>query len=171
MITSISIVKMALDKMASYTFKKGNASSCLVMNKAWKDIVGKPDFFDTIAKIMVEMLQGAEETGLLLASTSFTHTKDIINKVLISPLMENKPSSIPPQPQTEGTILADAFWDELIQTDEILANFKTAIERAYAMKLQIQESAPLSNESDLGEFKETINSTILKPLNAINEDE
>ena len=42
-------------------FRKGDATSVLVVDKSWNDIIDKPDFFDE--KKVEEIVDAAEEAG------------------------------------------------------------------------------------------------------------
>lgn len=156
----------------SYTFRKSDSPSCLVVNKAWDDIVDKPNFFDTLVKIVTQMKSSAQDR-LLDKSTPFRQVKEILQQVLIDPLLnpENEPVNTAPLQQRPNTILVDAYWDEIIQNGETWENLHAALERAYDMLQRIKQSQPLTVSDDLQDLKDTANETILKPLNGINDDE
>ena len=158
--------------MSSYTFRKSDSPSCLVVNKAWDDIVDKPNFFDTLVKIVTQMKSSAQDR-LLDKSTPFRQVKEILQQVLIDPMLnpENEPVNTAPLPQRPNTILADAYWDEIIQNGETWEHLHEALERAYDMLQRIKQSQPLTASDDLQDLKDTANETILKPLNGINDDE
>ena len=159
--------------MSSNTFRKGDASSCLVVGKSWNEIINKPDFYDELAVRIVKMLTAAESLGILRRPDTFTAVKETINKVLLEPLRKNL-SDLPisESSHTKGYILADAFWDEILSAGGVdLTRLKLALERAGAMRTAINEHAPLGVKDTLQDVKTNFNDTVLKPLLGINEDE
>ena len=143
-----------------------------MVNKAWDDIVNKPNFFDTLVKIMTQMRSSAQDK-ILDKSTTFRRVKEILQQVLIDPLLnrDNAPVNTAPLQQSPNTILVDAYWDEIIQNGETWEHLHAALERAYDMLQRIKQSQPLTASDDLQDLKDTANETILKPLNGINDDE
>lgn len=153
-------------------FRKGNASSCLVVDKTWDDIINKPDFFDELVDRVVGMMKGAADFGgQILKTTTFREFKEAINKILLVPLQYNFHSEEKPESKKPNTVLADAFWDEIPQIEEKWAKFKDAIGRAYNMKVRIGEHAPLTAKDTLQTTKDNFNDTVVKPMLGINEDE
>ena len=160
-------------------FRKGNASSVLVVDKSWDDIIDKPDFFDELAERIVKMTDNAESIGLMLKSTPFgpaknknvINLKDAINKVLMEPLLASVEQDNVNVVKKDGSILVDALWDEIILPDLVWKKLYAALEKAYSMKLRIGESEPLTSADTLMDTKNTFNDTVLKPLLGINDDE
>ena len=152
-------------------FRKGDAPSCLVVDKTWDDIVNKPEFFDELVERVVAMMNGAEDIGLLKKSTTLGQLKEAINTILLRPLQAPSHSSEDPKSKTPGSILVDAFWDEIPQTEEKWQKFKEAIARAYDMKIQIGDHQPLTERDTLQTTKDNFNDTVVKPMLGINEDE
>ena len=165
--------------MDSAIFRKGDASSVLVVDKTWRDIIDKPDFFDELAERIVMMSDAAESVGLMLKSTPFgpdenspkTNLKGAINQVLMAPLLdpvENDGANIV---RKDGSVLIDALWDEILISDTVWTELRAALAKAYDMKLRIGENNPLTSSDTLMDTKDTFNNTVLKPLLGINEDE
>lgn len=152
-------------------FRKGDAPSCLVVDKSWEDIINKPDFFDELVERVVNMMKGAEVVGLLTKATTLRELKEAINEILLEPLQEELHIGEDVVQRTPGSVLADAFWDEIPQTTEYWLRFKEAIARAYEMKNQIAEHQPLTKKDTLMSTKNNFNDTVVKPLLGINEDE
>ena len=152
-------------------FRKGDASSVLVVDKTWNDVIDKPDFFDELAERIVKMSDNAKDFGLRLKSTTFGRFKEAINSVLMDPLLEPLDHESHDVVRTPGSVLVDAFWDEIIKPDGMWEKLKGAIEKAYMMKEKIAERLPLNASSTLQETKDTFNDTVMKPLLGINEDE
>lgn len=152
-------------------FRKGDASSVLVVDKSWNDIIDKPDFFNELAKRIVLMAQAANTIGQITKTTTLRQFKDAINAVLMTPLLETFDNSDHNPTRKPGSVLVDAFWDEIIKPDKDWEELKSAIEKAYDMKLRIGEHSPLTNADTLMRSKETFNDTVMKPLLGINEDE
>lgn len=154
-------------------FRKGDAPSCLVVDKTWADVINKPDFLDELERRIVAMADGAEQIDLIDKSTTLREFKEAINTVLLKPLQ----MEIAPEEPEEGgahgagTILADAFWDEIKIPDDTWENFRDALVKAYNMKLRIQEHQPLSASDTLQTAKDNFTDTVVKPLLGINEDE
>ena len=152
-------------------FRKGEASSCLVVGKTWKDIINKPAFLDEMVVRVVNMMNGAEDVGLLTKATTLRELKEAINKILLRPLQEELHIGEDVVVRTPGSVLADAFWDEIPQTTEYWVRFKEAITRAYEMKNQIAEHQPLTDKDTLMSTKNNFNDTVVKPMLGIKEDE
>lgn len=152
-------------------FRKGDASSCLVVDKAWKDVINKPAYFDILAKRIVDMLEEAEKDGLITKSDNFQRVKTKINEILLLPLQKEYELSAREKTHTEGYILADAFWDEIKMDDPIYERLHEALERAYAIRQQVLQHSPLTASDKLQDVKDDFNATIIKPLLHINEDE
>lgn len=152
-------------------FRKGDAPSCLVIDKTWDDILGKPDFMDELAERIVSMMDEANDFGLVKKTTTFEEFKRAINKILLRPLQKDVSTEESAGIQPPGTILVDAFWDEIPQTEEKWVKFKDAVERAYDMKLRIDEHQPLTARDILQTAKDNFNDTVVKPMLGINEDE
>ena len=152
-------------------FRKGDAPSCLVVDKSWNEIVGKPDFFDELAERIVRMMDAADDFGLLTRATTLRQFKDAVNEILLRPLQYDYPAGEDIVLKGSDTILVDAFWDEIRQDENTWVKFKDAITRAYDMKGRIAEHKPLTNKDMLQSSKDNFNETIVKPLCGINEDE
>lgn len=152
-------------------FRKEDATSCLVVDKSWDQILDKPDFFTELGKRIVEMTSEAERVGILTRETTLKYLKQAINDVLLIPLQkdEGEPGTNPIK--SDESILADAFWDEISHNDSAFKGLKEAIEKAAAMKKKIGELAPLTDASTLQDTKDAMNEAVLKPLRGINEDE
>lgn len=147
-------------------FVKQDAPSCLVVDATWDSVINKPDDFDEIVQTILEMIAQAEARGLVLNTTTFGAFKEAINDILIRPLAnrhETTPDEDDNTEKSQGYVLADAFWDELILSED-WQDFQKAVERAYAMKLQIEKSSPLTKNNTLQETKDNFNETIIKPL-------
>lgn len=152
-------------------FRKGDASSVLVVDKSWNDIIDKPDFFDELAERIVKMSDAAKSIGLMLNSTTFRQFKEAINEILMNPLLSSVEHDGNNVVQKPGTVLADAFWDEIEKPDDVWAKLRDAIAKAYGMKEKIAERSPLTRSDTLLQAKTTFNDTIVKPLLGINDDE
>lgn len=152
-------------------FRKGDAPSVLVIDKSWNDIIDKPDFFDELAERIVKMSDAAESIGLMLKSTTFHQFKEAINAILMNPLLSSVEHDGNNVVQKPGTVLADAFWDEIEKPDAVWAKLRDAIAKAYGMKEKIAERSPLTGADILLQAKTTFNDTIVKPLLGINDDE
>ena len=152
-------------------FRKGDASSCLVVDKTWEDVIGKPDFMDELAERIVDMMDGAEDFGLLTTATTFLQFKKAVNQILLRPLQKDIETTENTNSQPPDTILVDAYWDEIPQTENKWRKFKEAVARAYDMKLQIGEHQPLSERDTYQTVKDNFNDTVVKPMLGINEDE
>ena len=72
--------------MSSLTFRKGDASSCLVVEKPWDEVLDKPDAFEEISVRILEMVRRAEGEDLLTRHDTMTEIKRILNECLIHPL-------------------------------------------------------------------------------------
>ena len=155
-------------------FRKEDADSCLVVEKSWNDIIDKPDFFDELVQRLVLMTKGAEDyPDLLMKSTTFRVVKEAINDILLVPLQKQLDITNINVERTPNSILADAFWDEIIKPNELWDGIKEAIEKSYAMKQQIEkgEHTALTDSSTLQDVKNTMNDTVIKPLLGIEDDE
>lgn len=152
-------------------FRKGDATSVLVVDKSWRDIIDKPDFFDELSRRIVEMSHAASSIGLLKKATTLRQFKNAINTILMDPLLREYSDSSDNNVQKNGSVLVDAFWDEIIKPDDIWEDLKESLEKAYAMKLKIEDSYPLSDSSTMQESKDMMNEAVVKPLLGINEDE
>lgn len=152
-------------------FRKGDASSVLVIDKSWNDIIDKPDFFDELAERIVKMSDAAESIGIMLKSTAFKQFKEAINEILMNPLLSSVEHDGHNVVQKPGTVLADALWDEIEKPDAVWAKLRDAIAKAYGMKEKIDERSPLTSSDTLLQAKTTFNDTIVKPLLGINDDE
>ena len=163
---------LAFREMDPKIFKKEDAPSCLVVGKSWNEILNKPDFFTALSAIIVHMTDRAELIGELTRETTLSFVKHAINSVLLEPLQEDVENDpVVPSGPNEGKILADAFWDEISNDDEVLGRIKQAIEKAYQMKKEIAKCLPLTNGSTLSDLKADMNNIILKPLRGKIEDE
>ena len=162
---------MALDKMNTVGFKKKLASSCLVPNKTWEEIVNKPNYIDTFQAIVETMMSKASEYGEVTDKTPFATVKDIVLETIIEPMLANPPPTKPPMGQTPGTILVDAFWDEIQQASDYWGMEKKAFERILDMQERTTGNQPLDQKDNLQAVKEIINETIIRPLLGINVDE
>lgn len=151
-------------------FKKGDAPSCLVLDKTWDEIINKPNNLEELVMRAVNMIKGAEDIGLVTKATTFQELKNAIDKVLLLPLQEDLHTKEDTASRTPGSILADAFWDEIPQTSEYWARFKEAIARACEMKDRIAEHEPLTDKDTLTSTKNTFNGAVVKPLLGINEE-
>lgn len=155
-------------------FRKGNASSCLVVDKTWDEVINKPDFFDELAKRIVAMLEGAESLGdlaILTRRDTLGRTKTVINTILLEPLQELYEETAQRAVRTEGSILADAFWSEIKSNEQSMERLLEALEKAYKMKQKIADGRPLTGSDTLQTVKDTFNNTISKPLLGQGEDE
>ena len=154
-------------------FRKGDAPSCLVVDKTWDDIIDKPDFFDELANRILEMTSQAEslQPQFNPKTATFWQLKDAINKVLMVPLTDRNTHQSVQKKRTEGSVLVDAFWDEIIVTDNDWEKLKSAIAKAYDMRLRIEEHNPLTESDTLKKTKDVFNETTIMPLLGINLDE
>ena len=143
-------------------FRKGDASSCLVVDKAWKDVYNKPDFFTTLAEVITRMAAEAKETGIVHKATSFGEFKRIINQVLLTPLREAQYEPSHEKYDTQP-VMADAFWSEIEQNDEWAGLYK-AIEKAYVMRESIIAHRPLVAADKLQDVKDNFNETVIEPM-------
>lgn len=87
--------------------------------------------------------------------------KDVINNVLVTPLLQPVDSNDPSSAAEGKTISVDAFWDEIEGAPNGL---REAIERAYQMKLGIGNYVALGDSSGLGDVKYVLNNAVLEPL-------
>ena len=149
-------------------FRKGDASSVLVVDKTWEDIIDKPDFFDSLAQIIVSMTDAAVEE--VDKKTTLRNFKEAINRILIRPLSDTPAATISPM-KKEGTILVDAFWDEIRKSSDKWEKLHAALEKAWLMKQKIDLGTPLTVSDTLQESKNNFNEAIVKPLLGINDDE
>lgn len=166
--------------MASNAFRKGSASSVLVTEKTWQDVINKPGNFDEIASRIIDMMLGAEEGskkvdetylgGLLLASNTFGEVKQAINAALLDPLLKDYSSPARANSNDGPVIYPDFFWDE-IQTESNWQRIRDALLRAAELRSRIDEQKPLTSSDKLQDVKNTFNETILKPLLDIHEDD
>ena len=152
-------------------FRKGDASSVLVVDKSWNDIIDKPDFFDELAERIVKMSDAADSIGVMTKATTLRQFKEAINSVLMEPLLATVEHDGHNVIKKTGSVLVDAFWDEIIKPDDVWKKLKDAVAKAYDMKLRIGENSPLTNADTLMKSKDTFNNTVMKPLLGINEDE
>ena len=152
-------------------FRKGDASSVLVVDKSWNNIIDKPDFFDELAERIVKMSDAADSIGIMTKATTLRQFKDAINAVLMEPLLATVEHDGHNVVRKQGSVLVDAFWDEIIKPDDVWEKLKAAIEKAYDMKVRIGECKPLKDSDTLMRSKETFNDAVMKPLLGINEDE
>ena len=153
-------------------FKKEDAPSCLVVGKSWDEILNKPDFFEELGVRIVNMADKAGKVGELTSESTFSFVKSAINSVLLEPLQaEVEKEGVPPTRSSDDSILADAFWDEISNDSKVLKKLKSAIEKAYAMKKRITARTPLTDDSTLTDLKNTMNDTILDPLQGFYEEE
>lgn len=152
-------------------FRKGDAPSCLVVDKTWEEIINKPDFFDELVERVVNMMKGAEDIGLLTKATTLRELKEAINTVLLRPLQEDLHTGGEAVSGKTEAILADAFWDEILLTSEYWSRLEESIARAYELKTKIAEQQPLSNKDTLMSTKNKFNDTVVKPMLGIDEDE
>lgn len=152
-------------------FRKGDASSVLVVDKSWNDIIDKPDFFDELAERIVLMTDRAESIGMMLKSSPLKDLKNAINLVLMDSLIEDVGHGAPDVKRKEGSVLVDALWDEIQISDADWKRLYTAIEKAVAMKDRTTENYPFTSSDTLMSTKDKFNDTVLKPLLGINEDE
>lgn len=152
-------------------FRKGDAPSCLVVDKSWAEIINKPDFFDELVDRVVAMMRGAENFGLILKTTTFVEFKRAINEILLRPLQEQSHSDEKPVLKKPGTILADAFWDEIKMSKSEWLHFRDALAHAYDMKVQIGDHQRLTEKDTLQTAKDNFNDTVVKPMLGINDDE
>lgn len=152
-------------------FRKGDASSVLVVDKTWNDIIDKPDFFDELAERIVMMSDAAADVGLMLKSTTFIKFKAAINKILAEPLLAEVSSGGANVVKKPDSVLVDALWDEIVVPDAVWGKLRSAIEKAYDMKSRIDENRPFANSDTLIQTTEKFNETVVKPLLGINEDE
>lgn len=160
--------------MSSYTFRKYDAPSVLVVDKTWRDILNKPADFDELAARILAMANEAQIQGLLTKFTTLSQFKDAVNTVLLNPLQEEvvvPPSSDDDESMDGETILADAFWDEIVGEGEVWEKLYEAMQRANAVRVQIEEHSALSAEDTLMDTKTNFNEVILKPLNGIEKDD
>ena len=162
---------LAFREMDPNVFRKGDASSVLVVDKSWKDIIDKPDFLDELSKRILLMSHAAEAFGQVTKATTFQQFKNAVNSVLMDPLIETVDTDEQNVVRKHGSVLVDAYWDEIIKTDDDWKELKSAVERAYIMKVKIGEHNPLTSSDTLMKSKETFNDTVMKPLLGINEDE
>lgn len=171
---------MAFFKMNPLIFRKEDASSCLVPDKTWADIIDKPDMFEQLADRVLSMVAAADKVQLLDRNTAFRIVKETINDVIVSPLTSsqgenNSASSSPDSSQTDRTstnvVFADAFWDEIGNSEEFAEKMKAAIEKAYGMKQRIAENTMLSDDSTLQDVKNLVNSAVLNPLQGADKGE
>lgn len=151
-------------------FRKGDASSCLVIECPWEDVLDKPFLFDEMKDRVLMMVAAAEEQGLLTKADTLKIVKNAINDVLIKPLQADISSSQTVPQEHEGYIKADAFWDEI---PNVPKDLQKALVRLIQMRAKIDDyiGNPLDDKSTLMDTKTTFNQTVLMPLNDINEDE
>lgn len=170
--------------MDAAIFRKGDAPSVLVVDKSWNDIIDKPDFFDELAERIVMMEDAATEIGLMQKSTPFgglapnmqeellkTSLKGAINEILMKPLTAQLEYHLDNREKAENSILADAFWDEIIINKNIWERLYQALDRAYKMKERIDDNSPLSNASTIQNTKSLLNEAVIEPLLGINRDD
>lgn len=151
-------------------FRKGDAPSVLVVDKSWNDIIDKPDFFDELAERIVKMSDAAESIGQMIKSTTFMQFKRAINAVLMEPLLASVEHDGHNVDRKTGSVLADAFWDEIKKPDDVWEKLQAALAKAYEMKLRIAENRPLTESDTLMQSKNVFNDTIMKPLLGIEGD-
>lgn len=153
-------------------FRKGDAASCLVVSKTWDDVLNTPGFFKELAERLIEMMENAEDIGRITKATTFGQFKKAINEILLDPLRHDpsSPDSGKDTPEP-GTILVDAFWDEIISPNKDWERLQEAIEKAAEVKKRIEEHVPLTSSDTLQNTKDNFNQTIVEPLNGINLDE
>lgn len=163
-------------------FRKEDASSCLVPDKTWDDIIGKPDLFEVIADRILEMSEEADKVQLLSRGSSLKTVKQVINKVLLDILKvpiqnvdagdsDTDDSDSEQTDETKNVVYADAFWDEIGDTSEFSVKLKSAIDKAYVMKQRIGQSSPLTDASTLQDTKNLVNTAILNPLQGADKGE
>lgn len=145
-------------------FRKGDAPSCLVVDKTWDDIIDKPDSLDELASRIVAMIKNAEELGYVLKSTNFGVFKQMINAILLEPLKDGEYDTPSREDGTPGNIRADAFWDEIQITDSTWERFRDAIDRAFAMRVAVSNHRPLTNRDVLQNVKDNFNEAVIAPL-------
>lgn len=154
--------------MNSYVFRKTDASSCLVTNKTWKDIIGKPNFFEELVTRIVNMMTAAKKEELLKGSSTLKHTKEAINRVLLAPLQADLDMDELSAIKRDNTIFVDALWEELTITQTEWDNFYKALENATRLRLQIDEHKQLTPQDKLSTVKEYVNDILIKPLSGID---
>ena len=163
-------------------FRKEDASSCLVPDKTWDDIIGKPDLFEVIADRILEMADEANKVQLLSRGASLKTVKRVINKVLLDILKVPLPKAATDDSSTDDSdseqtnetrnvVYADAFWDEIGDTSEFSVKLKSAIEKAYVMRQRIEQSSPLTDASSLQDVKNLVNTAVLNPLQGADKGE
>lgn len=164
------IVKSAFCAMAS-AFKKTDAQSVLVVDKTWDEIIDKPDFFNELAYRIVQMYDGANTVGQAKPSTKFNEFKDMVNTILLTPLKTLWRQEETVAIQKDNTILVDAFWDEILKTEEAWYKLKEAVAKAYAIKHQIEEHETFKDSDKYQQVKDKFNETVTQPLLGISEPE
>ena len=166
--------------MNPLVFRKEDASSCLVPDKTWADIIDKPDMFEQLADRVLSMAEAADKVQLLDRNTVFRIVKETINDVIIKPLIpsqgeNNSASGSTGSAQTNRTstnvVFADAFWDEIGDSEEFAEKMKAAIEKAYVMKQRIAENSPLPDSATLQDVKNLVNTAVLNPLQGADKGE
>ena len=151
-------------------FKKELASSCLVPNKTWDDVIGKPDMFYEMAQRILAMANEAAKVETLSRTTTLKIVKKVIKDVIIDPLTERLQQEDGNTTESDDSnsdreiVYADAFWDEIGSVKDFSHNLREAIDKAYVMKKRINENEPLTDSSTLQETKNLINTAILNPL-------
>ena len=150
-------------------FRKGDAKSVLVIEQPWGKVLDKPALFDEMATRLLDMMEAAEDKGILLRSDTLRELKRVITSVLINPLKDPLPDEETVEEYTDN-IPVDAFWDEI---PGVPARLSEALERLNLMMTRINENMDnkLDRKSTLMDAKDIVNETVLKPLNNINEDE
>ena len=151
-------------------FRKGDASSCLVVETPWEDILDKPFLFDEMKERVLLMVHAAQEQGLLTKVDTLKVVKNAINSVLIRPFQAHIEVSQNIPVEHEGNVKADAFWDEI---PDVPKDLKEALDRLFQMRAKIDDNIgnQLDDKSTLMDTKTTVNENVLMPLNDINEDE
>lgn len=161
---------LAFCRMDPNIFRKGEAESCLVVNKTWDDVVDKPYSFSALVNCIVSMVRGAEDIGLLTRATTLRELKTAINTILLEPLKGSGTIDEDIAYPTSGNVIADAYWDEIKGDTEEMEAFKEAVARAYNIKEQIASHKPLSTQDTLQTTKDNFNNTVVRPLLNTSED-
>ena len=151
-------------------FRKGDAASCLVVDKTWGEIVNKPDFFDELVERLVLMKTKAETIGLLKKSTTLREFKEAVNEILLYPLQYDYPAGEDFVLKGSDTILVDAFWDEIQKDEDMWKEARDALARAYDMKNSIAEHQPLTKKDTLQKSKDNFNEAVVIPMSGNYED-
>lgn len=157
--------------MNPLVFSKKPASSCLVPEKTWDEVIGKPELFEQMARRVYEMAEAAGKVELLKRSSSLRTVKEVVKSVLLDPLEPSLEDVAPGPKHVKGNVLADAFWDEIDASDDFWHRVKDYITEASVMKQRIAENTMLSDGSTLQDVKNLINSAVLNPLQGADKGE